>query len=93
MAARRLVCSCACLLVASVAFAQPQSLQVAAESGGPKPTAQAVRVQERPLVDGNVLEEPAWQQAPVISGFWQEQPDEGQVAALGAAVIIAWART
>jgi Domain of unknown function (DUF5916) len=80
MAGSRFLCSCACLLVASVAVAQPQSLQVAAESGGPKPTAQAVRVQEGPLVDGNVLEEPAWQQAPVISGFWQEQPDEGQPA-------------
>jgi Domain of unknown function (DUF5916) len=74
----RLVCSCAFLLVASVASAQPQSLQVAAESPSAKPAAHAVRVQEGPLVDGNVLDEPAWQQAPVISGFWQEQPDEGQ---------------
>ncbi len=77
----RLLCSCAFLLVASVASAQPQSLQVTAESWpGAKPKAHAVRVPEGPLVDGNVLDEPVWQQAPVISGFWQEQPDEGQPA-------------
>jgi hypothetical protein len=61
-------------------MAQPQSLQQAASSPIGKPTAQAVRVQEGPVLDGNVLDEPAWQQAPVITGFWQEQPDEGQPA-------------
>ena len=61
-------------------MAQPQSLQLTAASPISRPTAEAVRVQEGPVMDGNVLDEPAWQHAPVITGFWQEQPDEGHPA-------------
>jgi hypothetical protein len=42
------------------------------------PSARAVKVPEPPLVDGNVLDDPAWQSAPVITGFWQSSPDVGQ---------------
>jgi len=81
MKARCLVSLCTFVFGASFAFAQPQSLQVTpASSPTAKPTARAVQVPEGPLIDGNVLDEPVWQQAPVISGFWQEQPDEGQPA-------------
>jgi hypothetical protein len=44
------------------------------------PTAQAVRVNVRPNLDGNVLEDPAWSQVPVIAGFWQTTPSEGAPA-------------
>jgi hypothetical protein len=43
-----------------------------------QPVAIAVRVAEPPTLDGNVLDDPAWKAAPVISGFLQEQPNEGQ---------------
>jgi len=43
-----------------------------------QPVATAVRVAEPPTLDGNVLDDPAWKAAPVISGFLQEQPNEGQ---------------
>jgi hypothetical protein len=43
-------------------------------------TATAVAVAGGPTLDGAVLDDPVWAQAPVISGFWQEQPDEGQPA-------------
>src|SRR5688572_26062018 len=43
-----------------------------------QPTATAVAVTEPPALDGDVLGDPAWRAAPAISGFVQEQPDEGQ---------------
>jgi hypothetical protein len=53
-----------CLVWPGIAFAQP--------------AATAVAVAEGPTLDGNVLDDQAWKAAPVISGFSQEQPDEGQ---------------
>jgi hypothetical protein len=50
----------------------------AAASASAQPAAKAVMANEAPTLDGNVLDDPAWQSAPVISGFRQEQPDEGQ---------------
>jgi hypothetical protein len=44
------------------------------------PAATAVRVDEGPALDGDVLGDSAWQKAVVASAFWQEQPDEGQPA-------------
>jgi hypothetical protein len=56
------------LLAAAPALAQPR----------PPATATATPVTQAPTIDGRVLDDPAWTQAPVISGFWQEQPEEGQ---------------
>ena len=42
--------------------------------------ATASRAAEAPTLDGDVLGDPAWAQATPITGFWQEQPDEGQPA-------------
>jgi hypothetical protein len=44
----------------------------------PRPTGQAVRVETAPTIDGDVLGDPAWKAAPVIDGFRQYQPNEGQ---------------
>ena len=40
----------------------------------------AVRVEAAPLLDGNVLDDPAWAGAPPATGFRQTAPDEGQPA-------------
>ena len=40
----------------------------------------AVRVETPPLLDGNVLDDPAWAGAPPATGFRQTAPDEGQPA-------------
>ena len=44
------------------------------------PVITATRVEQAPVVDGDILEDPAWRQAIPTSTFWQEQPDEGQPA-------------
>jgi hypothetical protein len=44
-----------------------------------RPVAQAVRATQSPRVDG-VLDEAAWQSAPVIDRFVQQEPQEGQPA-------------
>ena len=43
-----------------------------------RPAIAATRVTTAPSLDGDVVGDPAWQQATPASGFWQEQPDEGQ---------------
>ena len=40
----------------------------------------AVRADAAPLLDGNVLDDPAWDGAPPATGFRQTAPDEGQPA-------------
>ena len=42
--------------------------------------ATALRATEVPTLDGDVLGDPAWKNAPPITSFVQEQPDEGQPA-------------
>jgi hypothetical protein len=60
-------------LSAGLAFAQP-----AAPAGGAGLAATATRALEAPTLDGDVLGDPAWAQATPITGFTQEQPNEGQ---------------
>jgi hypothetical protein len=57
-----------------------------------QPTATATFVEEAPLLDGNVLDDPAWRNAPVISGFHQEQPNEGQPVSENTEVRIIFTR-
>jgi hypothetical protein len=45
-----------------------------------------------PTLDGNVLDDPAWQQAPAITGFSQEQPEEGQPASENTVVRMVFTR-
>jgi hypothetical protein len=44
------------------------------------PVGLAVRVTAPPALDGSVLDDPAWTDAPVLTGFRQTAPDEGQPA-------------
>ena len=74
------------LLLAVVLFvtvrptvAQPAPPEDVADDGK-APLARAVRVEEAPVLDGDVLNDPVWQDAPAIEGFWQTTPDEGEPA-------------
>jgi hypothetical protein len=72
----RVVCSvlaCTCLAVAA-ASAQPSSGGSAAAAN----VATAARAPEAPTLDGDVLNDPAWANAAPITGFTQEQPNEGE---------------
>ena len=40
----------------------------------------AVKVQSDPVIDGDVLNDPAWEGLPVVEKFTQKAPDEGQSA-------------
>ncbi|MBA3272217.1 MAG: carbohydrate binding family 9 domain-containing protein [Acidobacteria bacterium] len=74
----KILCALAVLLVSAPAWAQSN--------------ATAVAVTEAPTLDGDVLGDSAWKSAPVISGFLQEQPDEGQLASENTEVRIVFTR-
>jgi hypothetical protein len=67
------------VLAGGIAVAQPAPVPTAPTAAHAL-TATALHVAEGPTLDGAVLDDPVWQQAPVITGFWQEQPDEGHPA-------------
>ena len=80
---------CVLLVGASPVFAQPQSrpatpvtpvadVELAAQASGR--VAHAVRVEDPPTLDGDVLGDPAWAAVEPVSGFHQSAPDEGQPA-------------
>ena len=54
------------------------------------PVAQAVRLDQPPAIDGDVLGDPAWAALPEIEGFWQTTPDEGNPATERTTVKIAY---
>lgn len=55
------------------------TLFVSAASAQERPSYQAVRALAPPVIDG-ALDDPAWQNAPEITGFTQRDPDEGKPA-------------
>jgi hypothetical protein len=63
-------------LPASPLFAQPTAADSA--SAAAQNVATASRAPEAPTLDGEVIGDPAWAQAAPITGFTQEQPNEGQ---------------
>ncbi len=42
------------------------------------PVAQASLARTAPVLDGRVLDDPAWQDVPALVEFWQTAPDAGQ---------------
>ncbi len=44
------------------------------------PVAEAVRTDQAPAIDGDVLGDPAWAAVPALTEFWQTAPDEGAPA-------------
>jgi Domain of unknown function (DUF5916) len=67
-------------------------LLFSAAAAAAQQTATAVPVNVVPTLDGNVLDDPAWKQAPPITGFWQEQPEEGQPASENTVVRMVFTR-
>ena len=63
--------------LASPVMAQPAPAS-SSSSAATTNVATASRVSEAPTIDGDILNDPAWAQAAPITGFTQEQPDEGQ---------------
>jgi len=62
-----------------------------AKAGAPpsaRPVMQAFNLKSTPDIDGNVLDDPAWQGVVPASGFWQVQPDEGAAATQRTEVFI-----
>jgi len=44
------------------------------------PLVTAMKVETPPVLDGEVLNDAAWQAAKAVTGFWQTTPDQGQAA-------------
>ncbi|MDQ3997863.1 MAG: carbohydrate binding family 9 domain-containing protein, partial [Gemmatimonadota bacterium] len=59
--------------------AAPDTARDAHANGIPVPRVTAVRVARAPVIDGK-LEDEAWRQAPVVTGFTQSRPTEGAPA-------------
>ncbi len=66
---------------------------VLAQSGTaptPQPVAQANPLTESPVIDGNVLDDPAWRDAVPITDFWQIQPNVGRPVSQRTAVYVGY---
>ena len=63
------------------------------DSNAPRPVAQAIALTTAPVIDGNVLDDPAWRGAEPITDFWQSQPNSGQAASQRTAVYIGFTDT
>jgi hypothetical protein len=55
-----------------------------------RPQAVAVPVQTAPVIDGNVLDDPAWKTVPAVDAFWQLTPNEGEPASERTEVRVAF---
>ncbi len=73
---RVLLAICLAALILGVVPADAQQPQ-GSPALRPRPAGTAVASLEAPTLDGEVLNDPVWQAASPISGFWQEQPSEG----------------
>ncbi len=60
---------------------------------GIRPIAQAIDLEVNPVIDGDVLGDPAWSGATPISDFWQTQPDAGQPATQKTDVFVGFTAT
>src|SRR6476620_2957282 len=69
-----------CIVALGGGIARAQNPQMATPTGRGRdvPTAEAARLNDGPVVDGDVLDDPVWKPVPVIAGFKQYQPFEGQ---------------
>jgi len=63
---------------------------LAADLSSPRPVMRASAITVAPVVDGNVLGDPAWDRVVPATDFWQVQPNEGQAATQKTEVYIAY---
>lgn len=73
------------LLAVGLFLSPPVALaQLAADDdpadAGLRPVTQAAFLETGPVVDGLVVDDPVWSAVPVLTRFWQTEPDEGQVS-------------
>ena len=98
---RGFVTSCALIwfLPAANAAQQVTSLSGAAQTREPVvnaegfPLAKASRISDPPVLDGEVLNDPAWAEAQPITGFTQNTPDEGQPSSERTEVFVVYTDT
>jgi hypothetical protein len=57
------------------------------------PVAQASRANVAPVLDGRILDDPAWQDVPALVEFWQTAPDAGQPSSERTEVRIVYTET
>jgi hypothetical protein len=55
-----------------------------------RPALQAMRIETAPTIDGDVLEDPAWEGVPAANGFRQTAPDEGRFSSQNTDVYVAY---
>jgi len=58
-----------------------------------QPLSRAITLSTDPVVDGDVLGDPAWLGAEAISGFWQVRPDAGAPATQRTEVFVGFTET
>jgi len=58
-----------------------------------QPVSRAIALSTDPVVDGDVLGDPAWRGAEAISGFWQVRPDAGAPATQRTDVFVGFTKT
>ena len=86
---RRTVCAFALLCVPRLSVQAQEATPTVSEAA--VRVANAVRVERAPRLDG-MLDDPLWQQAPVISDFRQREPFEGQPATESTEVRVLYTR-
>ena len=65
------------LVTLCLVFLQGRAPQAQQTAPAP-PIAQASRAQTAPVMDGRILDDPAWKDVPAVVDFWQTAPDAGQ---------------
>jgi hypothetical protein len=70
------------VVIVAPGAAQNQSTATTVElaAQGSSRVIQALRIEQAPTMDGNVLDDPAWADSTPTTGFRQSAPDEGQAA-------------
>src|SRR5688572_7196751 len=87
-----LICTAAALLAGvqvQSAWAQLGQPVQGSDQPGSRPAATALAIGEAPMIDG-ILNEPAWQKAPMLTGFTQSEPFGGEAASEQTDVRIAY---
>jgi hypothetical protein len=69
------------------AFAEPGVAQLGSSQSA-RPVARANELSMAPVIDGNVVDDPAWRGAQAIDQFWQIQPSSGRAASQRTEVFV-----
>ncbi len=73
--------------------ALPSTIFAQSSGNGAAPVSSAARIASTPNIDGNVLDDPAWEGIVPITDFWQTQPNSGAPASQKTAVYVAYSDT